>query len=228
MRVADKRIGNRLERDNVIRFVGVTGLPGAGKGAFVDLLRPLLAEKGIATRYYSLSDELRAEARRRDLPVERPVLRSIANELRLEHGAGVLSKLVTRKIHEDLRKLSPRAALVVIIDAIRNPEEVHVLRRELEPNFSLVGVEAPLEILVNRIASRARFDEPDEFVQQKEAARKMILGESGRDEPAHGHNIAECVAEADWRVDNTGTLSDLATETRRFIEAAILVPAHKE
>lgn len=219
-----------MERDDVIRFVGVTGLPGAGKGAFVDLLRPLLAEKGIATRYYSLSDELRAEARRRDLPVERPVLRSIANELRLEHGAGVLSMLVTRKIRKDLREqeLSPRAALVVIVDAIRNPEEVHVLRRELEPNFTLVGVEAPLEILVNRIASRARFDEPDEFVQQKEAARKMILGESGRDEPAHGHNIADCVAEADWRVDNSGTLRDLATETRRFIEAAILVPAHKE
>lgn len=219
-----------MERDDVIRFVGVTGLPGAGKGAFVDLLRPLLAEKGIETRYYSLSDELRAEARRRDLPVERPVLRSIANELRLEHGSGVLSMLVTRKIRADLRgqELSPRAVLVVIVDAIRNPEEVRVLRRELEPNFTLVGVEAPLEILVNRIASRARFDEPDEFVQKKEAARKMILGESGRDEPAHGHNIAECVAEADWRVDNSGTLCDLATETRRFIEAAILVPAHKE
>lgn len=217
-----------MERDDVIRFVGVTGLPGAGKGAFVDLLRPLLAEKGIATRYYSLSNELRAEARRRDLPVERPVLRAIANELRLEHGAGVLSTLVTRKINEELQKLSPRATLVVIIDAIRNPEEVHVLRRELASKFTLVGVEAPLEILVNRIASRARFDEPEEFVQKKEAARKMILGESGRDEPAHGHNIAVCVAEADWRVDNSGTLRDLANETRRFIEAAILVPAHKK
>lgn len=217
-----------MERDDVTRFVGVTGLPGAGKGAFVDLLRPLLAEKGIATRYYSLSDELRAEARHRDLPVERPILRAIANELRLEHGAGVLSKLVTRKIREELQELSSGAALVIIIDAIRNPEEVHVLRRELQPNFTLVGVEAPLEILVNRIASRARFDEPDEFVQKREAARKMILGESGRDEPSHGHNIAECVAEADWRVDNSGTLRDLAAETRRFIEAAILLPVHKE
>lgn len=217
-----------MERDEVIRFVGVTGLPGAGKGAFVDLLRQLLAERGVATRYYSLSDELRAEARRRNLPVERPILRSIANELRLEEGAGVLSKLVTRKIRKELHDLSAHTALVVIVDAIRNPEEVHVLRRALAPGFTLVGVEAPLEILVNRIASRARFDEPDEFVQQKEAARKMILGESGRDEPAHGHNITQCVAEADWRVDNSGTLRDLAVETRHFIESVILVPAHKE
>ncbi|HZD10909.1 MAG TPA: AAA family ATPase [Candidatus Binatia bacterium] len=217
-----------MERDEVVRFVGVTGLPGAGKGAFIDLLRPLLAESGIATRYFSLSDELRAEARRRGLPVERPILRSIANELRREQGSGVLSTLLVRKIRRDLRDLPVVDGLVVIVDAIRNPEEVRVLRRELEPKFTLVAVEAPLEILVNRIASRARFDEPDEFVQQKEAARKMILGESGKNEPAHGHNIAECVAQADWHLDNSGSLQDLTAATRRFIDAVILVPAHNE
>ena len=217
-----------MEKGNITRFVGVTGLPGAGKGAFIDLLRPLLAERGITTRYYSLSDELRAEARRRGLAVERPILRAIANELRLEQGSGVLSKLVVRQIGEDLRLLQNRGTQVVIIDAIRNPEEVHVLRRELEPRFTLVGVEAPLEVLVNRSASRARYDEPDEFVQEKTAARKMILGESGMDEPAHGHNIAKCVAEADWHLDNSGTLEDLEAATRRFIDATILVPAEKE
>lgn len=217
-----------MEKGNITHFVGVTGLPGAGKGAFIDLLRPLLAERGVTTRYYSLSDELRTEARRRGLAVERPILRSIANELRLEQGSGVLSKLVVRQMGEDLRLLQNSGTQVVIIDAIRNPEEVHVLRRELEPRFTLVGVEAPLEVLVNRIASRARYDEPDEFVQEKTAARKMILGESGKDEPAHGHNIAKCVAEADWHLDNSGTLEDLEAATRRFIDATILVPAEKE
>lgn len=217
-----------MEIEGNVRFVGVTGLPGAGKGAFVDLLRPLLAQQGIATRYYSLSDELREEARRRNLAVERPVLRAIANELRLEHGAGVLSLLVTNKIREDMRTLQAAENLVVIVDAIRNPEEVHVLRRELGPRFTLVGVEAPLEILINRIAARARFDEPEEFVKKKEAARKMILGESGKDEPTHGHNIAECVASADWHVDNSGTLRDLADATRQFIDSVILVAVHKE
>ena len=217
-----------MKLKEVVRFVGVTGLPGAGKGAFIELLQPLLADQEVITRYYSLSDELRAEARRRGLAVERPILRTIANDLRKEHGSGVLSMLVVRKIREELQQLPNAEALVVIVDAIRNPEEVHVLRRELDPNFTLVGVEAPLEILVNRIASRARFDEPDEFVQQKEAARRMILGESGKDEPAHGHNIAACVAEADWRVDNSGSLPELAAETQRFIDAMIPVPAHKQ
>lgn len=217
-----------MEKEDIIRFVGVTGLPGAGKGAFVDLLRPLLAEQDVDMRYYSLSDELRAEARRRGLAVERPILRSIANELRLEQGSGVLSKLVVRQIREDLQLLQIHGTLVVIIDAIRNPEEVHVLRRELSPRFTLVGVEAPLDVLVNRIASRARYDEPEEFVQERAAALKMILGESGKDEPAHGHNIAACVAEADWRVDNSGSLQDLRAATQHFVDALIPVPAQKE
>lgn len=212
----------------MLRFIGVTGLPGAGKGAFIDVLRALLADRGVVTRYYSLSDELRAEARRRGLAVERPILRSIANELRLEHGSGVLSKLVVRQLSHDLRLLEEGGAQVVIIDAIRNPEEVNVLRRELQPKFTLVGVEAPLEVLVNRIASRARYDEPDEFVQEKAAARKMILGESGKDEPAHGHNIAECVEASDWRVDNSGSLKELEAATHRFIDANILVPVQEE
>lgn len=217
-----------MEQDQVIRFVGVTGLPGAGKGAFIELLRSLLVQQGSTTRYYSLSDELRAEARRRDLAVERPILRAIANELRLEQGAGVLSKLVARKIRQDLAQLCNVGELVIIVDAIRNPEEVRVLRAEFAPRFTLVGVEAPLDVLIHRIASRARYDEPEEFVKQKEAARRMILGESGRDEPAHGHNIAECVADADWRVDNSGSLQQLAHATQQFIDAVIFVPAHKE
>ena len=214
-----------MKQSDVLRFVGVTGLPAAGKGAFVNLLRSLLAERGVESRYYSLSDELRIEARRRGRPVERRVLRAIANELRLEHGSGVLSRMVTAKLRQELAALPAERPLVVIVDAIRNPEEVEVLRRELGHAFVLVGVEAPLDVLLERIAARARADEPEEFVRQKEAARKMILGEFGKNEPAHGHNIADCVAMADWRVDNSTSLEALAAATTNFIDNMIPVLA---
>ncbi|MDT8304615.1 MAG: hypothetical protein RRC07_01660, partial [Anaerolineae bacterium] len=178
-------------------------------------------------RYYSLSDELREEARRRGVAVARPTLRAIANELRLEHGSGVLSLLVLTKMRQELEKIANDIPLVVIIDAIRNPEEVALLQRELAPHFDLVAVEAPLEILVNRIAARARFDEPDEFVRQRDAARRMILGEAGKDEPAHGHNIRTCIEMADWRLDNSKSLAVLSDETEAYVAARIPLPAHK-
>lgn len=210
-----------MQLQDVLCFVGVTGLPGAGKGAFIDLLRPLLSEQSVATYYYSLSDELRAEAKRRGLAIERPVLRAIANELRHERGAGVLSLLVTRKMRQELQPLPEGSSVAVIVDAIRNPEEVTTLREELAPRFTLVAIEAPLDILVERIAKRARFDEPEEFVEQKEAARRMILGESGKDEPAHGHNIKQCIAMADWRLDNADSLATLRRQTQRVVEAIL-------
>lgn len=213
-----------MKLEEVLRFVGVTGLPGAGKGAFIDVLRPTLEAQGIATRHYSLSDELREEARRRGMEVSRPVLRAIANQLRLEHGGGILSLLVVNKMRRDLSQLPGGARLVIIIDAIRNPEEVSFLQRELAPRFDLVAVEAPLDVLVSRIAARARYDEPAEFLRQKEAARRMILGEAGNDEPAHGHNIQRCMAMADWTIDNSASLDSLSQQTEAFIAARIRLP----
>lgn len=214
-----------MKLEEVLRFVGVTGLPGAGKGAFIEVLRPMLEGQGVSTRYYSLSDELREEARRREMEVSRPVLRAIANQLRLEHGSGVLSLLVVNKMRQDLNRLPGDVPTVIIVDAIRNPEEVAFLQRELAPRFDLIAVDAPLDVLISRIAERARYDEPAEFVRQKEAARRMILGEAGNDEPAHGHNIQRCMAMADWTIDNSASLNSLSRQTEPYITARIRLPA---
>jgi hypothetical protein len=76
-------------------------------------------------------------------------------------------------------------------------------------------------VLVSRIAERARYDEPAEFVRQKEAARRMILGEAGTDEPAHGHNIQRCIDMADWTIDNSASLASLSQQTEAFVAARI-------
>ncbi len=202
----------------MIQFVGVTGLPGSGKGSFIDLMRRLLAEKEIATRYYSLSDELRAEARRRGLPVERPVLRAIGNELRAAQGSGVLGAMVGQKALQEIANHPLAQPLVVVIDAIRNPEEVRALQKALAPAFTLVAIEAPIDMLIERIAARARADEATEVMQQKQAARQMILGESGRGEPAHGHHIQDTMAMADVHVDNSSDLTALETQAASFVK----------
>lgn len=193
--------------------MGVTGLPGSGKGTFVEILRQILAAQQIQTTYYSLSDMVRSEARRQGLPIERPVLRQVANELRQQQGSGVLSKMVLQQIAAD-----NVPAGLIIIDAIRNPEEVRLLRRQLSNNFFLVAVEAPLELLIERVMRRGRSDEVKEVTAQRELAQRMILGESGTNEPAHGHNIAECIQLADWHIDNSQSLATLTEEAKKFAD----------
>lgn len=195
--------------------VGATGLPGVGKGVFIELLRDCLSEQGVTTRYYSLSNELRAEARRRGLPVERMVLRDIGNGLREAHGAGVLSLYVHRQIERDTGA-EPATPFVAVIDGIRNPEEVVVLREKLGKGFCMVAVTAPIETLIERIASRARPDEPTAFIKEEAAARKMILGESGKGEPSHGHNINQCIEMADVGLDNSQTLDYLHQQIQQL------------
>ncbi len=205
-----------MSKREVLRYVGVTGLPGSGKGAFIEVLEQQLAAHGVALCYYSLSNELREEARERDLPITRPVLRDIANELRQQEGSGVLALRVVRKLHAALTQEHDDGPVVVIVDSIRNPEEVLTLEQQLAPHFTLVALEAPIELLVARLAARARADETAEVVQKREAARQMILGEAGRGEPAHGHNILACIEMAGRRIDNAGSLADLDKQAARF------------
>ncbi|MDX1522513.1 MAG: hypothetical protein R3264_12875, partial [Anaerolineae bacterium] len=90
-------------------------------------------------------------------------------------------------------------------------------------SFTLVAVEAPIETLVERIAARARADEAQEVMQQKQVARQMILGESGRGEPAHGHHINATMELANVAIDNSGDMAYLETQVASF--AAQLVSA---
>jgi dephospho-CoA kinase len=165
---------------------------------------------------HSLSDELRAEVRLRGLPVDRDVLRSMGHELRLKHGSGVLSQRVLDRVSLDARQgVHPP---VTIVDSIRNPGEVRVLRAALAGDFVLVAVEAPVEALIERIRARAR---AGDVLDDDDLAKQVLAAEMGLNEPEHGHNIADCIALADVHVDNRGSLAELEAAVRRFVESQV-------
>ena len=149
----------------------------------------------------------------RGLPVDRDVLRSMGHELRLKHGSGILSQRVLDRIAYDLRQ-GVRPA-VTVVDAIRNPAEVTLLRDSLGDEFLLVAIEAPVEVIIERIRARARggdvFDDED-------LARQVLAAEMGLNEPEHGHNIAECIAMADVHLDNAGNLPELRAAVTGFVD----------
>jgi len=205
-----------MDERNVLRFVGVTGLPGVGKGEFVAGLEAVLQKKGVLVYRYSLSDVLRAQAQKDGLPIERPVLHRIANELREKHGAGVLSTMTAEMIAEQIKTAEQDAKIAVIIDSIRTPDEITTLRQRYHEKFIMVGLEAPIDVLVTRIIERRRFDESADVLAQEASVRQMLLKESGEGEPAHGHSIARCIEMADWRIENTGSLNDLSTKIENF------------
>jgi dephospho-CoA kinase len=199
-----------------VQIVGLTGLPGSGKGTFIEFLTELLRQHNAVLKYYSLSDELRAEVRRRRGTLERPILRETANMLRASYGNGILADMVIRRITAESEPNSQQSVLVV--DAIRTVAEVEALRGTFGDKFVLVALEAPESFLIDRVARRARYDEAKAVILEPEAARKMIRGEAGEGEEPHGHDISACIRLADQRIMNAGSLEALKELVRHFTE----------
>lgn len=95
--------------------IGLVGRIGAGKGQVADFLR----EKGFL--YFSLSDIVREEARKRGYREEkfsRKLLQDIGDELRQKWGNHILVERLVKKIKTSQGN-------EIIVDSIRNYGEVN-------------------------------------------------------------------------------------------------------
>lgn len=171
----------------------MTGPNAAGKGAVCRFLATL----GFEVR--SLSDVIRKEAARRDLPPEREHLIRLGNEMRKTGGPGVLAAGI-------LGELGQRA----VIDSIRNPAEVAVLRGL--HRFVLLGIRAPVELRFARSIQRARPGDPltlEDFEAREEQENSSDLA---------AQQLDATFALADHYVDNDGDLGQLDGKLRHLLD----------
>src|SRR5687768_12793857 len=106
-------------------IIGLTGRNASGKGEVAEYLK----RRGFT--FYSLSDVLREELKKRRKPVTRNNLIWLGNKLRDEQGPSVLADHILDRLQDDHH---------YVIDSFRNPEEVKAFRRTKD--FLLVCVEA--------------------------------------------------------------------------------------
>jgi dephospho-CoA kinase len=170
----------------------VTGPNAAGKGE----VSAHLAQRGFTV--HSLSDIVREEAAALGFPPEREHLIRIGTELRRAGGAGVLAE-----------RLLPRLRGHEVVDSIRNPAEVEVLRRL--PRFVLIGVRAPAEVRYERSRSRARPGDPRSFEEFLERERQ-----ENRNDPS-GQQLDATFRLADRVLDNDGALDRLRASVDRLL-----------
>ena len=168
-------------------IIGLTGKNGSGKTAVSDYL------KSRGFQYSSLSDEIREEIRRRGLEITRDVLIDVGNELREQHGPGVLAERVLQNLGNDQN---------YVIDSIRNPYEVDALRQRSD--FTLLAIEAEQKIRFERSRARGRENAAQTFQQFIDEEEREL----NSDNPANQQLIATR-QKADLVVTNDGTLEEL-------------------
>jgi dephospho-CoA kinase len=163
-----------------------------------------LAARGFSV--HSLSDVVREVAAAAGLPPSRDNLIATGVRLRTEEGPGVLAARILPRLHGS-----------AVVDSIRGPAEVAILRGL--PAFVLIGVDAPLPLRFERSRARSRLGDGatlQEFERQEEQ-------ENARAET--GQQLRRTLALADRVLVNDGTIADLhARALALFAELGLALP----
>jgi len=162
---------------------GLTGPNASGKGEVC----AYLGSRGF--RVVSLSDIIREELAHRGVSPTREAMIETGTALRKRFGAGVLAERL-------LHRLGDRE----VVDSVRNPTEVAVLRRIR--GFKLVLVDAPPELRFERCRRRDRIGDAQDLGE----FLRLEARENSAD-PA-GQQLEATATMADLKIFNEG--SDLA------------------
>ena len=178
-------------------IIGVSGLNGAGKGEVVRLLEARSFD------VLSLSDVIRGVLHTQGVEETRERMIEAGRALRAAEGEGVLATRLVGDMAPDRN---------YVIDSIRHPEEVAVLRLRGD-HFQLLWVDAPEALRLSRIRARARSGDPETLAE----LRRLEGLELNGPEPQTQQLLA--VREiADFQLENAGALEELHASVQAILE----------
>ncbi len=187
-----KYLQNVQKMKKKVRFIGLTGTNGSGKGKAAAYFK----KKGYS--YFSLSDLIREELQKNGKELTRDNLIEKGNELRDTHGPAMLAQQARKKVKGK-----------AVIDSIRNPFEVEYLRKDKE--FILLAIDAPVELRYERVKKRGRKESAStlqEFIKKEE--EEMTGSEKGQ-------QLRRCMKMADFVIFNDGTLEDFQLKLEEML-----------
>lgn len=175
-----------------MRIMGVSGLPGSGKGFVSDIA----TEKG--AMIVSMGDIIREEAKKRGESTK-----ETAKNLRKEHGQYIVAELTIEKI----KKLQDEGfESSILVDGIRSPYEVNLFKKNFD-NFIIVSIFTNPKLRFERIKSRKREDDTtdyDVFVERDQ--RELDFG------------IGNVISLSDKIIINESDIESFEQKIREFLE----------
>jgi len=165
-------------------LIGLTGRIAAGKGEIVEYLK----KKGF--EYCTISQVVREEAAKINIPIIRDSLQDVGNLIRKYEGSGGWIKRLIQRL--DLKKDN-------IVDGIRNPGEIEELRKTKD--FVLISVDAPQKIRYQRVLERNKASDPKEWKEFLKADERDF----GQNESEEGQQVGKCMKLTDFSLINDST-----------------------
>jgi dephospho-CoA kinase len=177
------------------KVIGITGMPGSGKGTATEALR----KEGYPV--VIMGDLIREETEKRGLPPTPENVGKVMLKIREEGGPGVVAKRCLQKIRET-------EGPIVIVEGIRGMAEVNEFREHF-PSIYLVAVHASPGKRFQRLRRRGRSDDSrtlEEF--ERRDLRELVVG------------VGSVIAVADSIIINETTPKQLVKNTVKMLEKA--------
>lgn len=223
-------------------FFAVVGPVGAGASQAIKALERVCKSGGYGVELVKASDLIRswAEENKRIVPGQGSKTLDMITELQnlgdsmREHDMAEVAKAAMREIAQRRanctgqkyikgEKVVPDdAKRVYLIDSIRHPAEIHLLRRTYGNAFGLIGVVCEEGVRRARILEKY-FRGPEKGLSETQSAVDRFMDRDSDDSSRkHGQHVTEAFYEADFFVDNTrddpnGNKNLLDTDLSRFV-----------
>ncbi len=180
-----------------IQVLAFVGAPAAGKTEAASVAREL----GIPV--IVMGDVIRAELKRRNIPLNDANAGRIATELRQREGMDAIAKRC-------IPYIEATGSDVVVVDGIRGIAEVEAFKERFGDLFTLVCIHAPLQVRYSRLRARGRGDDTLSF----EEFRK-------REEREMGWGMGEAMGSASVVIRNEGSLEDFRERVKELLHRVL-------
>ena len=169
-----------------MKIVAFAGMPFSGKSEAVKIAKELNIP------VIRMGDMVWKETKNQGLEINDSNVGKIANNMRKKHGMDIWAK----RTLDHIKKLEKTELLV--IDGIRNSEEVDFFKKNLGQDFILVAIDVSDKIRYKRAMSRGREDDSKDLKLIKE-----------RDKREKSWGLDKLIKSADIIIKNEGSLENL-------------------
>ena len=178
-----------------MKIIAFTGLPFSGKSEAVEIAR------NMNIPVIRMGDMIWEETKNRGLQLTDKNVGAVADTMRKQHGMDIWARRTLKKI--DKFKISHQ----IVIDGIRNIEEVETFKNGLGKDFLLIAVTVKDEIRYKRAMNRGRQDDSLDLDLIKK-----------RDERELSWGLKDVIEHSDIKISNEGSLKDFKEKITEFLK----------
>jgi len=176
-----------------MKVIAFAGMPFSGKSEAVSIAK----EMNIPV--IRMGDFIWEETKRKGLELNDYNVGMTADNMRKKYGMDIWAKKTLEKIN------SIKKGKILVIDGIRNIEEIETFEKELGNNFLLIAVQVSDEVRYRRAMNRGREDDSRDL--------KLIRE---RDKRELSWGLGNVIASADIVITNEGSIDEFKNKIEEF------------